>query len=1067
MVFFFCATIAAKAQSVTPSSQTADSVPNALISQLPVRVPLTDGRDNRFKTLTGSEGLSQTRVSSAVQDDLGFMWFPTQFGLNRYDGYKFKVFKHEPGRADSLSCVYIRSLIKDRAGSLWVGCDSVVDKFDPISETSTHYPIHTDRNTDSAGPVYYMCQDHLGFLWLATGSGLYKLEPSTGRMTRYTHDPSIPSSLSSNFVSTVDEDRKGELWVAGRDGLDAFDRRTGRVTLHIPLDGYRNQFSFHEDKFGTFWIARGSSSCPLSTFDRKTNTVQCYAFCEGNHASATTAGISSMFELRDGTMWFATMGAVLLRYNRNDGTLTRYRNDPADSKSLGSNNVLALYEDREGEIWVCMHDVEPQVFAERPSAFQAFTKKRGTLTGALVTTIFEDSDRILWIGSTGRLNRIDRQTGRNDVSVAKSDIMSIIEDRSGTLVAGTYRDGLQKLDRKNGLLTPYGRFAHKPSNQSENPIMRLLIDPSAVLWAATWGGLGRFDLTTGNFVTFRPDTRSAHDYFDVKQDSRGGFWLGGESGLQYYEPETHHFTIYKHNPDDLQSLSDDRVNSVHLARSGEIWVGTQNGLDKLDEKTGKFRAYYTKNGLSGNVVSCILEDDRDQLWMGTNNGVSTLDPKTLKFTTYSSADGLPGQDLTGWFSCHKSTDGEMFFGGFSGVVAFYPDRVREPPYTTTTVLTDFRLSGVEVPVDNKSPLKKPITYTDSVTLTNKQNIFSFEFSALSYLNSTTNRYRYKLEGLDGDWHEVDSSERIASYTTLPKGHYTLRVQSATSRGPWSEPGAMLRIEILPAWYQTFWFRCICVTAFLLLLWAMYLLRLNQLKGQFSAALEARVDERTRIARELHDTLLQSFQGLLLVFQAISNVLPARPDEAKQRIEHALDQASDAITEGRDAVHELRSGGLNTMDLGEAISKFGKDLLSGATTGTGPEFGVQVGGTPQPLSPIIRDEVYRIGVESLRNAVRHANARRIEVDIRYSENGLRLRIRDDGKGIDQAILGQEQIAGHWGLRGMRERAKLVGGTFEVWSQVGSGTEAELTIPAASAYAKLHNPRGFALSWLWRR
>ena len=185
------------------------------------------------------------------------------------------------------------------------------------------------------------------------------------------------------------------------------------------------------------------------------------------------------------------------------------------------------------------------------------------------------------------------------------------------------------------------------------------------------------------------------------------------------------------------------------------------------------------------------------------------------------------------------------------------------------------------------------------------------------------------------------------------------------------------------------------------------------------------------------------------------------------MEHALDQASDAITEGRDAVHELRSGGLNTVDLGEAISKFGKDLLSGATTETGPEFSVQVEGTPRPLNPIIRDEVYRIGVESLRNAVRHANARRIEVDLRYGEDGLRLRIRDDGKGIDPAVLGQEHIAGHWGLRGMRERAKLIGGTFEVWSQLGSGTEAELTIPAASAYAKPRDPRGFPLSRLWRR
>jgi signal transduction histidine kinase len=250
-----------------------------------------------------------------------------------------------------------------------------------------------------------------------------------------------------------------------------------------------------------------------------------------------------------------------------------------------------------------------------------------------------------------------------------------------------------------------------------------------------------------------------------------------------------------------------------------------------------------------------------------------------------------------------------------------------------------------------------------------------------------------------------------------------------------------------------------------LIWAIYLLRLNEIRREFSAALEARVDERTRIARELHDTLLQSFQGVLLRFQSASNLLPARPEEAKTRIENAIDQASDAITEGRDAVHELRSSAQNTVDIGEAISRFGKELLSGAGE-TRPELVVQVEGTSQALNPIIRDEAYRIVAEAVRNAVRHAQARRIEIDIRYSEDNLRLRVRDDGKGIDPVVLGQDHVVGHWGLRGMRERAELIGGTFEVWSQLGTGTEAELTIPAASAYAKARDPHRSALSWFWR-
>jgi ligand-binding sensor domain-containing protein/two-component sensor histidine kinase len=1040
VVFFFCTTIAASGQSVAPPSHPTDSVPNARISQSPVRLPLTDGRDIRFKKLNGSEGLSQTRVSAAVQDDLGFMWFPTQYGLNRYDSYNFKVFKHEPGQANSLSCVYIRSIIKDRAGTLWVGCDSVVDKFDPVSETFTHYPIHTEQNSDSAGPVVHMCQDHLGFLWLATPTGLYKLEPSTGRVTRYNHDPNIPSSLSSNFISTVDEDRQGELWVASRGGLDAFDRRTGRVTLHVSLNGYRNEFSFHEDKFGTFWIARGSPSCPLSILDRKTITVHCYTVYEGDHPSATMAGVDSMLESRDGTMWFASVGAGLLRYNRNKGTLTRYRNDPADSESLGSSNAFSLYEDREGEIWVCLHDAEPNVFAERPSAFQSFTKKRGTLAGALVTTIFEDSDRILWIGSTGGLNRIDRQTGQNDVSPAKSDILSIIEDRSGTLVAGTYRDGLQKLDRNTGLLTPYGRYGQQPSNQAENPIARLLIDRNAVLWAATWGGLGRFDPSTGNFVTFHPDRNSMDDYFDIKQDSGGGFWLGGDSGLQYYEPKTDHFRIYRHNPDDLQSLSDGRVNSVHPAGAGAIWVGTQNGLDKLDEKTGKFQVYYTKDGLSGNVVSCLLEDKRGQLWMGTNNGLSTLDPKTLKFTNYSSADGLPGQDLTGYFSCYESTDGEMFFGGFSGAVAFYPERVQETRHIPATVLTDFRLSGVEVPIGKNSPLKRSINYTDSVTLTSKQNIFSFGFSALSYLNSATNRYRYKLEGLDGAWHEVDSRDRIASYTTLPKGHYTLRVQSATSRGAWDEPGVSLHIHILPPWWDTWWFITFYTAVIVLLLWFGYWFRLQEITRQHNIRLEERVGERNRIARDLHDTLLQGFQGLMLQFQTVLNAL-RHDDPLYKKMDRVMDLADRVLLEGRQSVQGLRDEVSSGDDLQALLMHCGEQLAEDHAI----PFTLSVHGEPPSIDPTICREMYYIGREAISNAFQHSHATKIEAAISCEESVVSLTVRDNGIGIEPDILHAGRM-GHWGFPGMRERSESIGARLSIRSEVGSGTELILTVPA---------------------
>jgi len=313
-----------------------------------------------------------------------------------------------------------------------------------------------------------------------------------------------------------------------------------------------------------------------------------------------------------------------------------------------------------------------------------------------------------------------------------------------------------------------------------------------------------------------------------------------------------------------------------------------------------------------------------------------------------------------------------------------------------------------------------------------------------------------LEGHDAAWQEP-GTRRQAFYNDLRPGHYRFRVIACNNDGVWNQTGDVLAFSILPAYYQTTWFYALCAAGLLLLLWLLYQYRLRQLQHQFNIGLEAQVSERTRIARELHDTLLQSFNGLLLRFQTVSNLLPSRPEEAKSRIDSVIEEGSGAISEGRDAVHELRSLGLMTSDLAQSIRNFAKELLDNFPSKNLPELHVQVGGSPKDLNPVVRDEAYRFVAEALRNALRHAEAHQIEVEIRYDEEHLKLRIRDDGKGIDKDVLNKEYAPGHWGLRGMRERAKLIGANFEIWSEPGSGTEIELKIPSANAYAKPNSAR----------
>jgi signal transduction histidine kinase len=336
-----------------------------------------------------------------------------------------------------------------------------------------------------------------------------------------------------------------------------------------------------------------------------------------------------------------------------------------------------------------------------------------------------------------------------------------------------------------------------------------------------------------------------------------------------------------------------------------------------------------------------------------------------------------------------------------------------------------------------------------------------DYTALSFVSPEKIRFRYQLEGQDRNWREV-ANDRQVQYSNLPPGDYVFRVAAANNSGVWNEAGDTLHFSIAPAYYETNWFRALYVAAFLGLLWALYQFRLHQLRQQFTAGLEARVKERTRIARELHDTLLQSFHGLMFQFQAVRNMLPRRPDEAMDVLDGAIGATEQAISEGRSAIQQLRSEQLGEGDLSQWLTATGQELARlQSDNGDVPIFRLTVEGERKTLTALPRDEVCRITREILRNAFQHAEANQIEAEIRYDDRELRVRIRDDGKGIARQVLQAGGSAGHWGLRGVRERAQQIGARLDFWSEAGAGTEVELTIPASIAYEKSKERRRFRL------
>ena len=454
------------------------------------------------------------------------------------------------------------------------------------------------------------------------------------------------------------------------------------------------------------------------------------------------------------------------------------------------------------------------------------------------------------------------------------------------------------------------------------------------------------------------------------------------NGVQRFDPGTGQFTGYRHS-EAAGSLSNDAVAAICVDRSGAVWAGTANGLNRLDAASGKFTAYYERDGLSGNNVKGVQEDQRGDLWVVTNNGLSRFDRGSGTFRNYYQSDGVPGDLISVW----KGRTGDLFVGTYNGLIRFFPDRVTATEYVPPVVLTGFQIDDKPARIGGDSPLKQSISLTDSLVLSHQQRIFSFEFAALSFANPSLTQYRYKLEGLESGWNEVDATERSVRYTTLSPRDYVFRVQSRTNRGAWNEKGAAIRIRILPPWWDTWPFRAVYALVFCLALWAAYRLRVRQMVGRLNLRFEERMIERTRIAGDLHDTLLQGFVSASMQLDVAADQVP--PDSPlKARLNHILELMSRVSAEGRGALQGLRSPDGDSMHLEQAFAQIEEEFAPPATRSP-VELRVAVEGRSRPLHPVFRDEVYRIGREAIVNAFRHSGARTIEVEIEYSRKQFSL------------------------------------------------------------------------------
>jgi ligand-binding sensor domain-containing protein/signal transduction histidine kinase len=1029
----------------------ADLDRDALVGRDVIRLPVEEARGLTVHHLSTADGLSQAHVEQIIQDNLGFIWFGSQYGVNRYDGYKFKVFVHEPGDKTSAAGAYVTALFKDRAGMIWIGWGQGLDRLDPQTEVFTHYHVRLDESNELDDVIVHISQDPEGKLWLATGAGLVRLNPANGAVTRFRHGQE-PDSLPTNDVNWSGQDSHGRFWVGTSEGLIEFDRTRGRVVRHIRIPEVL-RISLFEDREGHFWITQASGQ-GLALFDPETNTVTPYSFYERDPVASALTGVMGIAEDAEGKLWVGSPGIGLLALNRERNRFFHYSYQPQDSHSLSENKVFSLLQDRDGNLWTGLDSAGVNYFGRGSQRFQVFRNIPGdpnSLTLDFVNAIFEDRDGILWIGNDDGLNRIDRKTGHREIIDLKLGVkpmvVSLAQDREGTIWAGTYQQGVTLYDTHTHRFETFRHDPSDPRSLSQNTVKRVHQDRKGTIWVATEDGLNRFDPVARSFTVYRWKSGSLNQVYNaLAEDGAGNLWLGTQfSGVQRFDPTTGRFTVYQNPGDDAAGLRDSDANDILFSRNGTLWIGTQNGLNRLDPKTGAIRAYDSHDGMPANPVGCILEDDRGDLWLSTSRGISKYSPETGTFSNYTIFPGLRGSDFTGWDACSKGRRGELYFGGFSGAVAFVPTELEETAGPVPLVLTDFEVAGVPAHPGPDQPLERAIPYADKLTLTHVQRSFSITFAGLRYSSPETMRYRYRLEGLDtGTWHESPSSIRQATYTTLPPGTYSFLVQVATERGAWQAPGLTLRVLILPPWWATWWFRTACVLVLAALAWFAVRVRVRYVAREITVKMEARSEERMRIAQDLHDTLLQGLLSASLQLSVVQDQM-APTASARPLLEHVSSLLRQLVQEGRAAVRGLRTWHFDTDDLECAIAAIPGDLRLQSTA----EFRVAIEGKSRPLKPAARTDVYLIAREAISNALRHSSASLIEVSLDYLADGFGLTIRDNGCGF----VAEPISAGgtkHFGLMVMAERAERLGGILKVSSGPGVGTEIVLRAPARAIY-----------------
>lgn len=807
-------------------------------------------RTFKFTDLTVEDGLSQGSVFSIFQDHKGLIWIGTRDGLNKYDTRNFTIYRSEPGDSLSLSDNYVISLFEDSKNNFWVGTFTGLNLFDP--KTEKFHQIILPDPTGSASKedpiIFSISEDRMGKVYVATSIGLFLIEDdSLDPKLLFHQDLFSDTHIPSSSIQCVYEDKDGILWLGSEIGLfqtrlkkddrDNFSLEIKNVFFRGPEGKTLNDeniTTIQEVKDNVYWI--GTKNGGINIYNKENDTFSYLTVNSNSPTCLADNEIRSILKDRNGGYWVGTFKG--LSYFSENSKCFQFLADQDDPNSISHNSIRSIYQDKNGGVWIGTYFGGVNIYYPNHPQFENYTYSSYTnsISHQVVSCIAETVSNQIWIGTDGGgLNLLNRENGKitsflhdpsTPHSLSHNSIKTLQLDKDENLWIGTYLGGLNLLKKGSD---KFIHFKNDPSNQrslSDNSVYAIEEDKDGGLWFGTHGGGLNYlkSPESSEFSLYNTskniEDRISSDYVRcLLMDSQENLWVGTENGVNVLWKGENRFEVFQFSLSDSTSISGDMVVSIFEDKKGRIWIGTySNGLNLFEPNNKEFFHFSTKDGLPGNNIFGITEDLHGNLWLSTNNGISKFDPDRGLVKNYEKMDGIIGNEFV--FGSYASlTSGEIAFGSSQGLTIFHPDSLKTNSFIPPVVMTDFKLFNKSVIPQESGLLTQHISETESITLSHNQNIFTVDFAVLNYMFPNKNQYAFKLEGFEDDWNYV--SHPSATYTNLNAGTYTLFLKGANNDGIWNENPTILKIQVLPPPWKTWWaytiYGCIVLGSILILL----------------------------------------------------------------------------------------------------------------------------------------------------------------------------------------------------------------------------------------------------------